>query len=514
MGNHLSTHDPSPMTHRPTSALAFDHVSMEFPGVKALEDVSFAVRAGSIHALMGENGAGKSTLLKILSGAYRPTGGTVAIDGQPRVFAETGDALEAGVAVIYQELHLVPEMSVAENLFLGHLPQHFGLVDRPALAEAARKQLELIGEDIEPRTKLGRLPLAQRQMVEIAKALTRGARIIAFDEPTSSLSDREVRRLFGIIRDLKARGCAILYVSHRMEEIFALCDRLTILRDGKHVETAELSSLNRDTVVRRMVGRELADIYNYTARPLGSSGLAVDGLLGPGLAEPITFSAQAGEIFGFFGLVGAGRSELLKLIFGATRKTAGRVTVLGREVTINGPRDAIQTGVVFCPEDRKKEGIVPVRSVLENVNLSARRRKARLGGLIDETWEQSNARQRIEQLRVRTPSARQLIRNLSGGNQQKVILGRWLSETVKVILFDEPTRGIDVGAKSEIYAIMHDLARAGVCVIMVSSELPEVLGVADRIAVMRQGRIAAILDRKDASEEKLLKLALPLETAS
>ena len=494
-------------------ALAFDRVSMEFPGVKALDDVSFDVRSGSIHALMGENGAGKSTLLKILSGAYRPSAGALALDGQRRAFAGTVDALAVGVAVIYQELHLVPEMNVAENLFLGHLPQRLGLVNRRALATAARRQLELIGEDIDPATKLGTLPLAQRQMVEIAKALTRGARIIAFDEPTSSLSDREVHRLFIIIRDLKNRGCAILYVSHRMEEIFELCDRITILRDGRHVETSELASLTRDAVVQRMVGRQLADIYHYTPRPHTGTGLVVDGLCGPGLAEPCSFAAEAGEIFGFFGLIGAGRSELLRLLFGAAPKTAGRVSVGGRELAIVSPRDAIEAGVVLCPEDRKKEGVVPVRSVLENINLSARRRKARGGVLIDETWEQFNARERCAQLRVKTPSVRQLIRNLSGGNQQKVILGRWLSEPVKVILLDEPTRGIDVGAKSEIYGIMQELARSGVCVVVVSSELPEVLGVSDRIAVMRQGKIAAVLDRAEATEEKLLKLALPLETA-
>ena len=494
--------------------LGFQNVSMSFPGVKALQDVSFEVRGGSVHALMGENGAGKSTLLKILSGAYRPTSGALAIDGAPCAFQETADALRAGVAVIYQELHLVPEMTVAENLFLGHLPNRCGLLSRRELIAAARRQLELVGEAIDPDTKVGRLPLAQRQMVEIAKALTRGARIIAFDEPTSSLSHREVRRLFGIIRDLKARGCAILYVSHRMEEIFELCDRITILRDGKHVETAGLATLTRDAVVQRMVGRELANIYNYAPRPRGGPGLAVDGLLGAGLAEPCSFTAAAGEIFGFFGLVGAGRSELLRLIFGATPRTAGSVRVRGTEVTLVSPRDAIEAGVVLCPEDRKKEGIVPVRSVLENINLSARRRRAHAGMLVNESWENANAHERIEQLRVRTPSARQLIRNLSGGNQQKVILGRWLSETVKVILLDEPTRGIDVGAKSEIYAIMQQLARDGVCVIVVSSELPEVLGIADRIAVMRQGRIAAIVDRADATEEKLLKLALPVETAA
>jgi L-arabinose transport system ATP-binding protein len=496
-----------------TTSLAFDRVAKEFPGVRALQDVSFGVEAGSVHALVGENGAGKSTLLKILSGAHTPSDGSLLIDGRPRVFASTGDALAAGVAVIYQELHLVPEMSVAENLFLGHLPQRLAIINRRELAAAARRQLERVGERIDPWTKVGRLPLAQRQMVEIAKALTRGARIIAFDEPTSSLSDREVRRLFTIIRELKAGGCAILYVSHRMEEIFELCDRITILRDGRHVETGALGAFTRDRVVQRMVGRELADIYNYAARPPAGTGLVVEGLEGPGLTAPCSFSAGAGEILGFFGLVGAGRSELLRLIYGATPKTAGRVMLAGRDLSVASPRDAIHAGIVLCPEDRKKEGIVPVRSVLENTNLSARRRHARAGILIDEGWEHANAARRVEQLRVRTPSLHQLIRNLSGGNQQKVILGRWLSETVKVILLDEPTRGIDVGAKSEIYAIMQDLARQGVCVIVVSSELPEVLGVSDRIAVMRQGRIAAILDRAEAGEEKVLKLALPAETA-
>jgi L-arabinose transport system ATP-binding protein len=351
-------------------------------------------------------------------------------------------------------------------------------------------------------------------MVEIAKALTRGARIIAFDEPTSSLSDREVRRLFTIIRELKARGCAVLYVSHRMEEIFELCDDLTVLRDGRHVETGALRTLTRDTVVRRMVGRDLADIYNYAPRPRAGTGLAVEGLAGPGLAEPCTFAAEAGEIFGFFGLVGAGRSELLRLIYGATTRTAGRVLIGGREIAVTSPRAAIGAGIVLCPEDRKKEGIVPVRSVLENINLSARRRHARGGILINETWERGNARQRIEQLRVRTPSARQLIRNLSGGNQQKVILGRWLSTKIRVLLLDEPTRGIDIGAKSEIYQIIFRLAREGTGIVVVSSDLPEVLGLADRIAVMREGAISTVLNRAEATPERVLAQALPLEKNS
>ncbi|PAW67383.1 MAG: L-arabinose ABC transporter ATP-binding protein AraG [Opitutia bacterium Tous-C1TDCM] len=495
-----------------SSALAFRGVAMEFPGVKALDDVSFEVRAGSIHALMGENGAGKSTLLKILSGAQRATAGGIEIAGRPAPAAGTAGALAAGIAVIYQELHLVPEMSVAENLFLGHLPQRAGFVRRAELQAAARRQLERVGEAIDPAARLGGLPLAQRQMVEIAKALTRGARIIAFDEPTSSLSDREVQRLFAIVRELRDQGCAILYVSHRMDEIFALCDRITILRDGRHVVTSALADLDRAAVIRHMVGRTLADIYNYAPRPFRGPGLKVRDLAGPGLAEPCSFAAAAGEILGCFGLVGAGRSELLRLIFGATPRTGGSVAIAGKEVAIASPRDAIAAGLVLCPEDRKKEGIVPVRSVLENLNLSARRRRAR-AGFVAESWERRNAAERIAQLRIRTPSPAQQIRHLSGGNQQKVVLGRWLAEPVRVLLCDEPTRGIDVGAKSEIYAILQDLARSGVCVVVVSSELPEVLGLSDRIAVMREGRIAAIVPRADATEESLLRLALPAPAA-
>jgi len=503
--------------------LVFEAVSKSFPGVQALEEVSFAAQAGSVHALMGENGAGKSTLLKILSGAQPPTSGALRVEGEIRVFRDTSDALAAGIAVIYQELHLVPEMSVAENIFLGHLPRKRGLMDRRALEEATRAQLARIGEAIDPWIKVGRLSIAQRQMVEIAKALSRGARLIAFDEPTSSLSDREVRRLFKIIGDLKSQGCAVLYVSHRMEEIFQLCDRVTVLRDGRHLETGALAAFTRDRLVQRMVGRELSDIFNYTP-PVERGGMSkeealqVEGLLGPGLRGACSFSMQAGEILGIFGLVGAGRSELLRLLAGAERKTGGTVRVEGREVSPRHPCEAISAGVVMCPEDRKKDGIVPMRSVMENTNLSARRRKAPrcAWGLISDSWERANATEKVKQLRVKTPSLRQAIRNLSGGNQQKVILGRWLSEAenLKVVLFDEPTRGIDVGAKSEIYAIMQRLAQSGVAVVVVSSELPEVIGVSDRVMVMRQGQVAAILPRSELTEEVLLKLALPEESGA
>ncbi len=490
--------------------LQFEAVSKVFPGVKALDNVSFGAREGSVHALLGENGAGKSTLLKTLSGAHLPTGGTLRLAGEPRVFASTHEGIAAGVAVIYQELHLVPELSVAENLFLGHLPQRFGLLKRSQLHELTRQQLARLGEDISPRTKVGRLSIAQRQMVEIAKALARGAKVIAFDEPTSSLSAREIEKLFKVIGELQARGCVILYVTHRMEEVFRICDAATVFRDGRHVRTFEtMDGVTPDTIVSLMVGRDIQDVYNYQTRPHGEPALELENVMGPGLAEPVSLTVAKGEIVGLFGLVGAGRTELLRLIFGATRMHSGGIKVWGRPVRIASPRDAIRAGVLLCPEDRKKEGIIPIRSVMENINLSARRNTAHLGLFINGKWERENAAKNVAKLGVKTPSLRQLIVHLSGGNQQKVILARWLSEEVKVILLDEPTRGIDVGAKSEIYSIIYELARQGIGVLLVSSDLPEVLGVADRVLVMQQRRMTASLDRAEATQEKTLRLALP-----
>jgi L-arabinose transport system ATP-binding protein len=490
--------------------LHFEGISKAFPGVRALDGVSFGVDEGSVRALIGENGAGKSTLLKILSGAYTSTSGMVRIAGKECVFRSTADALAAGVAVIYQELNLVPDMTVAENLYLGHFATRGGLVSRRTMYADARRQLEALGENIDPAIRVGRLPIGQRQMVEIAKALTRGAKIIAFDEPTSSLSDRETRNLFSVIRTLKEQGHVILYVSHRLEEIFEICDSVTVFRDGRHVETFEtMEGLGHDVLVNRMVGRDIHNVYGYAPRSHGEPALEVRGMLGPGLAEPASFLVAQGEIVGFFGLVGAGRSELMRLIFGAERRTAGAVKVRGQAVSIESPGDAIRAGVMLCPEDRKKDGIIPIRPVMENVNISARRKHAHGGFLINEAWERRNAREKGEQLAIRTPSPAQLIMHLSGGNQQKVILARWLSEDMKVILLDEPTRGIDVGAKSEIYSIIYTLAKQGIGVVVVSSDLPEILGVSDRVIVMSEGRITASLSRDEATEETALKMALP-----
>jgi len=495
--------------------LRFDSISKTFPGVRALQDVSFDVSSHSVHALLGENGAGKSTLLKILSGAYRPDQGTILLAGQPRVFNSTAQAIAAGVSVIYQELHLAPELSVAENLFLGHLPSKAGWLDRKTLYQKARQLLDFLGEAVDPQIKVGRLPIAQRQMVEIAKALSRDASVIAFDEPTSSLSSREVDRLFDVIRRLRDQGRAVLYVSHRMDEIYEICGAATVLRDGRHIETfPQIKQVTRDTLVQRMVGRTLGDIFHYTPRAHGPVLLEVKDLNGPGLSAPASFSVKRGEIVGFFGLVGAGRTELMKLLFGATHSTQGSVYLGGAKLRLTGgPTAAIHAGIVFCPEDRKKEGIIPIRSVAENINLSARRHFSRLRIFINSAREKRNAQQQVQSLGVKTPSLSQRVLNLSGGNQQKVILGRWLSEeNIQIILLDEPTRGIDVGAKSEIYSIIYQLAQRGVGVVVVSSELPEVLGICDRIIVMRQGKIVAELPREQASQQRLLNLALPVGT--
>jgi len=492
------------------TSLDFVGLSKAFPGVRALDGVSFAVRGGSVHALMGENGAGKSTLLKILSGAYQPTSGMLRLGGDERVFTSTAEAIEAGVAVIYQELHLVPEMTVAENLLIGRYPRRGFFLNRAALHEEAARLLALVGEDISPDTRLGRLSLAQRQMVEIAKALGRGARVVAFDEPTSSLSAKETDRLFAIIRDLKSRGHAILYVTHRMDEVYAICDAATVLRDGRHVISHDsLAEVTRDALVKSMVGRELTNVYNYRPRSHAPDGLDVRGIAGPGLRKPVSFQVARGEILGFFGLVGAGRSELMRLICGAVEPSAGEVFVQGEKLPPDSPRAAIQAGLVFCPEDRKKEGIVAIRSVAENINLSARRSRLTAGLFLDLAWEKRNAAEQIARMRVKTASPETLIGLLSGGNQQKAILARWLSERVRVIVLDEPTRGIDIGAKSEIYALIHDLAASGVSVVVVSSELPEVLGISDRVFVMREGVVAAEFTRGEATPEAVMHAALP-----
>jgi L-arabinose transport system ATP-binding protein len=489
--------------------LLFDGITKTFPGVRALDGVSFEAGAGSVHALMGENGAGKSTLLKILSGAYRPDEGKLVLDGAALSFRSTQEALAAHIAVIYQELQLVPQLSVAENLFLGHLPSTFGWTDRRALNAEARRLLAIVGEDIRPETPIGRLPIAQRQMVEIAKALSRDAKAIAFDEPTSSLSSREVERLFAVIRKLKEEGRIVLYVSHRMDEIYEICDAATVLRDGRHVQTyRSLEQVTPDDLVRAMVGRDVDTLNAYRSRPTGDTVLRVRDLIGPGLREGVSFEVKKGEIVGLFGLVGAGRTETLNLIAGTSKAVGGTIQVGDDSFSHVTPQLALRKGVGLCPEDRKKEGIVAIASVCDNINLGVRKRF-----VLNVRAERENAEGRVKQFRVRTPSIDQRIGNLSGGNQQKAILGRVLGHDLKVLLLDEPTRGIDIGAKAEVHDIVRNLAESGVGLIVVSSEMPELLGLCDRILVMEGGRVSGELPRNEATQEKLLALALPTRTS-
>ncbi|MFL9876095.1 L-arabinose ABC transporter ATP-binding protein AraG [Paraburkholderia megapolitana] len=490
-------------------SIRLDGITVRFPGVLALDKVSLDVQGGEVHGLMGENGAGKSTLLKVLSGVNHPDEGTLVLNGVEQRFTSPREAIDAGIAIIYQELHLVPELTVAENLLLGALPHRLGVLDEKAMVRRAMDVLEQLGEKIDPARKVRELPIGQRQMIEIGKALMRNARVIAFDEPTSSLSSRETVQLFRIIRALKAEGHAIIYVTHRMEEVYELCDRVTVFRDGRRIDTLEArGGLDRDRLISCMVGRSINDVYGYRPRPSGEVQIEVTGLLGPGLAEPVSFAARKGEIVGFFGLVGAGRSELMKLIYGAVKPTAGEIVLKGERRRFRSPRDAVRAGIALCPEDRKQEGIVAIASVSDNLNLSCRRHFSRFN-ILNQRREARVTSQYVNRLTIKTRDGNTQIGTLSGGNQQKVILSRWLAEEIDVFLMDEPTRGIDVGARSEIYGLLYGLADEGRTVLVVSSDMAEVIGVADRVLVMREGRIVGDLTRAQATPDALIKLALP-----
>ncbi|WP_250526251.1 L-arabinose ABC transporter ATP-binding protein AraG [Caballeronia sp. GAWG2-1] len=494
-----------------SATLRFDNIGKVFPGVRALDGVSFDVNAGEVHGLMGENGAGKSTLLKILGGEYQPDSGRVLIDEKEVHFGSAAASIASGIAVIHQELQYVPDLTVAENLLLGALPNRLGWVNKRVAKKHVRDRLTAMGVDLDPNAKLRKLSIAQRQMVEICKALLRNARVIALDEPTSSLSHRETEVLFKLVRDLKADNRALIYISHRMDEIYELCNACTIFRDGRKIAShLSLKDLPRDTLVQEMVGREISDIYNYRARPLGDVRFSVKNLQGAALSAPANFEVRRGEIVGFFGLVGAGRSELMHLVYGADKKKEGAIELDGQPIKVRSTGEAIRHGIVLCPEDRKEEGIVAMATVAENINISCRRHYLRAGLFLDRKKEAQTADRFIQLLKIKTPSRRQRIRFLSGGNQQKAILSRWLAEPdLKVVILDEPTRGIDVGAKHEIYNVIYQLAERGCAIVMISSELPEVLGVSDRIVVMRQGRIAGELPRGKANEQSVLSLALP-----
>lgn len=504
----VPTSTVTPEGQNPPGTLEIRHVSKAFPNVQALTDVSLDIKPGEILAFMGENGAGKSTLLKIINGDYQPDEGTLTINGQALSFSNPHAAHKAGIRVIYQEPEIVPGIDVAENIWVGELPKRLGWIDRRELNERVRKSLTEYGfSDILPMNLLGdQLSSAQRQLVEIMRALKEGVRVLALDEPTSSLSDEEVDRLFTLVRRLRDEGVAIIYVSHRIKEILRLCDRVAILRDGRLITVRPSSELNDDEIVRLMVGRELSDVFKRHPAATGHEVLRVSNL-SSNWHKDINFHINAGEVVGFSGLVGAGRTELAKVIFGEMPKNSGRVLINGKDVNIHQPNDAIANGIGFAPEDRKREGLVLIRSVLENGSMAILRRLSRFH-FVRSHMERQVVSGYVQKLKVRTPSLEQEVGKLSGGNQQKVVLARWLAARPKILILDEPTRGIDVGAKAEIYHLIDDLANEGLGIMLISSELSEILGLSDRIYVMQNGRITGELPGASATEEKILGLAM------
>ena len=489
--------------------LEFKHISKAFVGVQALDDISFRAEGGEVCALLGENGAGKSTLLKILSGAQCADFGQYFINGEEVKFQSPIEAIKAGVSVIYQERQLVGELSVTENVFMEDLyRKKGGIVDFRKSHEETKKIIDLFQMPFAPQTKVNRLSVAHQQMVEIMKAYRRNSKIIAFDEPTAALSDAEIEVLFGLIRRLKEEGKVVLYVSHRLKELFQLTDKIIILKDGRFVEDIRTEKATENYLVSKMVGRNIGDAYAMLDRndKIGDVVLEAKNLNGE-FVHDVSFKLRVGEVLGFAGLVGAGRSETARLLFGADKLYSGEIYVEGKKKKIKSPRDAINAGIGLCPEDRKEQGLVLGRSIKDNLTVSILNTIAK-GGIIDKKKEKELSQSAIEKYRIKTHSADKVVMELSGGNQQKVILGRWLLADLKVLILDEPTKGIDVGAKAEIYQMVCDLAKAGLGIIFISSELPEVLNVCDKVIVMKEGSITGRLGKNELSEELILRLAM------
>jgi ABC-type sugar transport system ATPase subunit len=479
-----------------------------FPGVRALRGVDLELRRGEVLALLGENGAGKSTLIKVLAGAHSPDAGSIYFNGQAMHFTNPLDARRAGIAVIYQEFNLVPSLTAIENIFLGQEPARVGFVRRGEERRRAAEVFARVGVAVEVDAPCRELTVAQQQVVEIARALAFDARIVVMDEPSATLTPQEVERLFGIIRDLRSKGIGIIYISHRLEEVFAIADRVLVLRDGEAIDCRAVADVTRDELIRLMVGRRLEEEFPKRQVAIGPPRLVVRGLARGNKVRDVSFEVRRGEVVGLTGLVGAGRTETARLIFGADRKESGTVELDGRVLDIRSPRDAIRAGIALLTEDRKAQGLVLAQSVRENFALPNLSRFSSLGFL--RRWAERQALARhIESLRIRLASPEQPASNLSGGNQQKVVLAKWLERNCEVLLFDEPTRGIDVGAKVEIYRLINDLAAAGKAVLLISSELPEVLGMSDRILVMHEGRLTGeITDVSRATQEEILRLAV------
>jgi ribose transport system ATP-binding protein len=483
--------------------------SKSFPGVRALDDVHLELRHGEVHAVVGENGAGKSTLMKLLSGIDRPDSGEFFLDGQQYTPSNPRHAQELGISVIHQELNLMPDLTVAQNIFIGREPRIGGFfLSERALNRRTRDLLDRLGLPLVPTALVGDLTVASQQMVEIAKALSFNARILVMDEPTAALNEAEVGTLFGLIRRFVTESTGVIYISHRMHELAQITDRITVLRDGRYVDTVETASTTIPKVISLMVGREIkGEQRPRNAVEPGEPVLSVRGLHTKALLRDVSFDVRRGEIVGFAGLMGAGRTEVARALVGADRKDGGTVAVHGREVSIANPADAAKAGIGYLSEDRKRYGVLLGRNVRDNVALASMRKFTNPSGFVIDRTIAKTARDYVDRLRIRTPSTGQLVQNLSGGNQQKTVVAKWLIRDCEILIFDEPTRGIDVGAKNEIYALLDELAAEGKAIVMISSELPEVLRMSHRIVVMCQGRITAIVDNADATQESIMEFA-------
>ncbi len=495
------------MTMNPHPLLQIENVSKSFPGVRALTDVDITVRAGEVHTLVGENGAGKSTLMKILAGVYQPDAGRLYWEGQPLVLPDTAAAQERGISIIYQEFNLLPHLTVAENILLNREPlRRFGLIDWNALNQRSRELMAELETEIDPQKLVSELSVAQQQLVEIVKALAIDARLIIMDEPTAALNPTEVRHLFDCITRLKARGSTIIFISHRLDEVFHISDQITVLKDGQMVGSAPASELTREEIVRLMVGRQLRDIFPTLAHAIGDQPLLEAKNLSSPHLHHVSFEMFPGEIVGVAGLEGHGQRELARALFGLEPLTQGDLHVDQQRVRMRNPQDAIRAGIVFISDDRKIEGLALPLGVRENVALPNLKVWSRLG-MVSAAQEKSEVSAIVEALTVKTPSIEQQVRLLSGGNQQKTVLSKWLVGKPRILVFVEPTRGIDVGAKVEIYHLMGDLARAGACILLVSSDLLELLGMSNRVLVMREGALVAELDSANATEEAVMMAA-------
>ncbi|NUK30211.1 sugar ABC transporter ATP-binding protein [Parageobacillus sp. VR-IP] len=483
-------------------------ITKEFPGVKALDGVQLKVKKGTVHALMGENGAGKSTLMKILIGIYTPDKGKIIFDGEELKFSNIKQALDKGISMIHQELSPIPNMTVAENIFLGREPSYgfTGWVKTKELEEKTRRLFERLGIHIDPNTKMSDLSIANTQMVEIAKAISYNSKLIIMDEPTSAITEKEVHHLFNIIRALKKEGVSIIYITHKMDEVEQITDEVTVLRDGKYIGTRPSNQISKDELIKMMVGRELNQIFHKKPAQIGEVALSVKGLTKKGKFEDISFEVRKGEIVGFAGLMGSGRTEVLESIFGITRPDSGEIYINGNKVNISSTKDAIKYGMGLLTEDRKLTGLFLPLSVQDNMITVTVDQYAK-AGFLQQRKIHDDCQRLTEQLAIKTPSLQQLIKYLSGGNQQKALIARWLLHDPDILLLDEPTRGIDVGAKSEIYNLIFELARKGKAIVVVSSELPEILGLSDRVIVMHEGRKTGELTREEATQERIMQLA-------